>query len=193
MNVALPILLLVFGGLTFWVLNESSLKWYLKTACISVFCLFTVIFWTSIGSFLGWPALSNDMPEKGLIHWVVIKEPNKITKSVGGIYILMENAGEPESNFLARFFGYSREQNEPRLYGLNYDRKLHEELEKKVMGKLRTGQPVLGKLTKLKGAKGKKGDSNKESKQEGEGSESQEQEWEFHELLPSEIHEKPTR
>ena len=192
MNVALPILLLVFGGLTFWVLNESALKWYLKTACISVFCLFTVIFWSSIASFLGWPALSNDMPEKGLIHWVVIKEPNKITKSEGGIYILMENAGEPESNFLARFFGYSREENEPRLYGLNYDRELHEQLEKKVMGKLRGGQPVLGKLTKLEGAKGKKGgDGKKESKQKGDGSESQKQKWEFHELLPSEIHEKP--
>ncbi len=192
MNVALPILLLVFGGLTFWVLNESALKWYLKTACISVFCLFTVIFWSSIASFLGWPALSNDMPEKGLIHWVVIKEPNKITKSEGGIYILMENAGEPESNFLARFFGYSREENEPRLYGLSYDRELHEQLEKKVMGKLRGGQPVLGKLTKLEGAKGKKGgDGKKESKQKGDGSESQKQKWEFHELLPSEIHEKP--
>ena len=131
------------------------------------------------------------MPEKGLIHWVVIKEPNKITKSEGGIYILMENVDKSESNFLARFFGYSREENEPRLYGLSYDRELHEQLEKKVMGKLRGGQPVLGKLTKLKGAKGKRGDSKEELKQKGEGSESQKQKWEFHELLPSEIHEKP--
>ena len=44
MNIALPVLLLIFGGLTFWLLNESSLKWYFKTVCISVFCIFTVIF-----------------------------------------------------------------------------------------------------------------------------------------------------
>ena len=46
MNIALPVLLLVFGGLTFWVLNESSLKWYFKTACISVFCIFTIVFFS---------------------------------------------------------------------------------------------------------------------------------------------------
>ena len=72
MNIALPILLLVFGGLTFWVLTESSLKWYLKAACISPICLFTIVFWSSIHSFLGWPALEDDIPEKVLIHWVII-------------------------------------------------------------------------------------------------------------------------
>ena len=48
MNVALPILLLVIGGLTFWLLVESTVKYYLKIACIASFCLFTVIFWGSI-------------------------------------------------------------------------------------------------------------------------------------------------
>jgi hypothetical protein len=54
------------------------------------------------------------------------------------------------------------------------------------------GQPVAGRLTKGKRKSGlsmrpgfAKGDS------EGKGSESQEQEWHFHELLPSEIHQKP--
>jgi len=118
MNIALPILLLVFGGLTFWVLTESALKWYFKVVCISVFCLFTIIFWSSIGSFLGWPALENDMPEKVVIHWVVIKEPNKHIKSNGRIYVLLESIKEEESSFLARFFGYRKDKIEPRLYGL---------------------------------------------------------------------------
>ena len=191
MNIALPILLLLFGGLTFWVLNESALKWYFKTACISVFCIFTVIFWTAIHTFLGWPALESDMPEKVLIHWVIIKEPNKVTESKGGIYILLESAESPRSNFLASFFGYSKEKNEPRLHGLKYDRELHEKLANSIMPKLRGGQPALGKLTKKNGRKGKKGDEN--SNKDGGGSESQKQKWEFHELLPSEIHEKPTQ
>ena len=192
MNIALPILLLVFGGLTFWVLNESSLKWYFKTASISAFCVFTIIFWTSIHTFLGWPALEGDMPEKVLIHWIVIKEPNKVTESKGAIYVLLESAKGDESDFLARFFGYSRGGNEPRLYGLDYDRELHERLAKGVMPKLKSGQPVLGKLTKVDGQKGKKKeDDNSEKK--GGGSESQKQKWEFHELLPSEIHVKPPR
>ena len=98
-----------------------------------------------------------------------------------------------DDNFLARFFGYKKEKIEPRLYGLKYDRELHEQLEKGVMPKLRKGQPVLGKLTKQKeGVSGNKGGKGK-NENEGGGSESQEQEWKFHELRPSEIHRKPER
>jgi hypothetical protein len=193
MNTALPILLLVFGGLSFWVLNESKLKWYFKSACITAFCIFTIVFWSSIHTFLGWPALEEDMPDGVLIHWVIVKEPNKITKSKGRIYILLESVKNTDDNFLARFFGYKKEKIEPRLYGLKYDRDLHEQLEKGVMPKLRKGQPVLGKLTKQKesGREGKGGKGKGEDK--GGGSESQEQEWKFHELRPSEIHRKPER
>ena len=108
MNIALPVLLLVFGGLTLWVLTESTLKWYIKSVCISVFCLFTVIFWSSIHTFLGWAALEEDMPEKVLIHWVIIKEPNEFKKYKGRIYILMESTEPTSSSALARFFGYRK-------------------------------------------------------------------------------------
>ena len=132
------------------------------------------------------------MPDKVLLHWVIVKEPNEFTKSNGRIYILAEFIGEAESNFLARFFGYKKERVEPRLYGLKYSRNLHEQLEKGVIPKLKRGQPVMGRLKKAKrklnrpeGVAARKGD--------GDGSESQEQEWQFHELLPSEIHNKPER
>ena len=59
--------------------------------------------------------LSEDMPEKMLIHWVVIKEPNKFTDYDGRIFILAESATEEESSALARFFGYRKEKIEPRL------------------------------------------------------------------------------
>ena len=191
MNIALPILLLLFGGMSFWVLNESSLKWYFKTACISAFCLFTVIFWTAIHTFLGWPALENDMPERGVIHWVIIKEPNKFTNFDGRIYVLLESPKKTNFNFLTKFFGYSKEKNEPRLHGLEYSRKLHEQLEKTIMPKLRRGQAVAGEFEKKGGDVGREGKSKIKSK--GDGSESQEQEWHFHELLPSEIQGKPNQ
>tara|TARA_Y100000310_G_scaffold327674_1_gene394394 strand:+ start:1439 stop:2014 length:576 start_codon:yes stop_codon:yes gene_type:complete len=190
MNIALPILLLVFGGLSFWMLNESQLKWYFKTACIATFCMFTIVFWSAIHTFLGWPALETDMPEKLLIHWVIVKEPNKATSYDGRIFILAESVDEESSNALARFFGYRKEKVEPRLYGLKYNRGLHEQLEKGVKGKLKNGQPVMGKLTKQEGQEKKgRGDRGKTNKKGG-GSESQEQDWEFHELLPSDIHNK---
>jgi len=192
MNIALPILLLVFGALSFWVLNESSLKWYVKTTCISIFCIFTVIFWSSIHTFLGWAALEDDMPEKVLIHWVIVKEPNKLTEYNGRIFILLQSVNEPKSSALARFFGYRKEKVEPRFYGLKYNRGLHEKLEG-IKGRLKKGQPVAVRLTKT----GKKGESRKGKANgeldEGGGSESQEQDWELHELQPSDIHSKPER
>tara|TARA_B100000676_G_scaffold294912_1_gene333451 strand:+ start:401 stop:982 length:582 start_codon:yes stop_codon:yes gene_type:complete len=191
MNIALPILLLVFGGLSFWVLTESTVKWYIKTACISVFCLFTVIFWTTIHTFLGWPANEEDAPEKVLIHWVIIKEPNEFKEFEGAIYILLESMENPNENKIFKFFGYKKDRIEPRLYQLKYSRNLHEQLQK-IKGKLQKGQPVTGKLSKDKdkNGKGKSGKKNTSDKK-GDGSESQEQTWEFHELLPSEIHRKP--
>ena len=144
-------------------------------------------------SFLGWPANEDDMPEKVLIHWVIIKEPNKFTQFDGKIYVLLESAEEPETNRLLMFFGRDKDKAEPRLYGLGYSRELHEQLEKEVIPKLRKGQPVVGKLTKKggEGEKDKKGKGKPDKK--GDGSESQEQGWFFHELLPSEIHQKPER
>ena len=191
MNTALPILLLVFGGLTLWVLTESSLKWYIKAACISVFCIFTIIFWSSIHSFLGWPANEDDMPEKVLIHWVIIKEPNKFTESKGAIYILLESVKPVEQGKFLKIFSYKKKKNEPRLYELSYNRELHEQIEKEITPKLRRGQPVVGKLTK-NDRNGKKGDETSRDG-EGDGSESQEQEWHFHHLLPSDFLKKPER
>jgi hypothetical protein len=189
MNIALPILLLVFGALSFWILNESTVKWYVKTACITIFCFFTVVFWTTIHTFLGWPANEEDMPEKILVHWVIIKEPNEFKEFEGEIHILLESAEEIKASTVAKFFGYSRDRIEPRLFKLKYNRNLHEQLEK-IKAKLKSGQPVVGKISKEKPkGKGKKGDGKSERK--GDGSESQEQDWEFHELLPSEFLQKP--
>ena len=189
MNIALPILLLVFGGLTFWVLTESQLKWYLKTACISAFCVFTIIFWTTIHTFLGWPADDSDAPEVVLVHWVVVKEPDKITGFKGAIYFLLESAEEEENSF----FGYSSSDPEPRLFGFPYSRSLHEQIEKQIRGKLQKGQPVVGRLEQ-KGEGKEKGKGNGGNKnKDGGGSESQAQDWHFHELRPSDFLRKPER
>jgi len=188
MNTTLPILLLIFGGLSFWVLSDTKLKWYLKVFCISLFCLFTVVFWNATDSFLGWPANRYDMPEKSIIHWVVIKEPNKITGRKGGIYVLAESVRK-EDRSLIRMFDYKTKGLKPRLFEFPYSRKLHEQLEKGVMSKLRKGQPVHGNFKEKKNGNGPKGEGKLKGK-DGDGSESQEQEWEFHELPPSEMHRK---
>lgn len=187
MSIALPILLLTFGTLTFWLLSESSVKWYFKTACIATFCIFTIVFWSTIHSYLGWPALKSDMPEKVLIHWVIVKEPNKYTKFDGAIYFLVESAEKKESSWLD-VFTYGKDRPEPRLFALPYSRGLHEQIQNQMKGRLQRGQPILGELTKT--GKGKKGEETSKNKKGG-GSESQKQDWEFHELRPSDFLNKP--
>ena len=193
MSVALPILLLVFGSLTFWLLTESSVKWYFKSACIATFCIFTIVFWSTIHSYLGWPALKSDMPDKVLIHWVIVKEPNKVTKSKGAIYFLIESAEEKKDSWL-NVFTYKSDTPEPRLFALPYSRGLHEQIEKQMRQKLQQGQPVLGRLSKIKNS-GKRMGKNSIAKdgKDGGGSESQEQDWEFHQLRPSDFLRKPER
>tara|TARA_Y100000310_G_C20489432_1_gene718456 strand:+ start:90 stop:665 length:576 start_codon:yes stop_codon:yes gene_type:complete len=190
MNIALPLLLLIFGSLSFWLLTESSLRWYLKAACIATFCIFTIIFWSSIHSFLGWPANEDDMPEIVRVHWVVIKEPNKHTGYEGAIYFLVESV-QDETSLMLKLFGYKKSHNEPRLFGLPYDRDMHENLVQNMIPKLKSGQSVVGKLTKEKAGNLQRSNDNK-TEDEGDGSESQEQEWHFHELQPSDFLEKPT-
>ena len=131
------------------------------------------------------------MPEKVLIHWVIIKEPNKFTEFNGAIYILVESA-EKETNSMRKVFGYSKDRIEPRLYQLEYNRTLHEKLQNNIVPKLKAGQPVYGKLSKEK-RESRLGYTSGKTPSKGDGSESQEQEWHFHELLPSEIHQKPER
>jgi len=106
---------------------------------------------------------------------------------------LLETANEKEPNNFIDFFGYRKAKVEPRLYGLSYNRELHEKLEKEVIPRLKKGQPVAGKLTKgnSEGKKGKKGKEKGPNNKKGGGSESQEQEWHFHELRPSDLHDKP--
>jgi|TARA_Y100000310_G_scaffold181872_1_gene181901 hypothetical protein len=131
------------------------------------------------------------MPEKVLIHWVIVKEPNKHTKFNGAIYFLIESAEKKKSSWL-HVFAYGKDRPEPRLFALPYSRGLHEQVQNQMKGRLRKGQPILGSLSKIKGGEGKsKNGAQNPSNKKGGGSESQEQNWEFHELRPSDFLNKP--
>ena len=67
-------------------------------------------------------------------------------------------------------------------------------IAKMLCPKLKKGQPVLGQLRKDGGkeGKGKIAGKNKAEGKKGDGSESQNQDWQFHELRPSDIQGKPT-
>tara|TARA_Y100000310_G_scaffold331838_1_gene406180 strand:+ start:194 stop:586 length:393 start_codon:yes stop_codon:yes gene_type:complete len=129
------------------------------------------------------------MPEKILIHWIIIKEPSELVEFDGRIYVLLESAEKTKINSLLKFFGYEKGKKiKPRLYGISYNRELHEQIEREIMPRLKKGQPVMGRLAK--GKKPQRGGRGNLTSKKGGDSESQEQEWHFHKLLPSDIHRK---
>ena len=88
---------------------------------IASFCAFTIFFYTQIHSFLGWAAEQDDIPDKMSVHWIIIKEPNKLLQFKGKIYILIESV-DNNNNFLYKLFGYKQEAVAPRLHEMDYDR-----------------------------------------------------------------------
>ena len=88
------------------------------------------------------------------------------------------------------FFSYRKSSLEPRLFVVPYSRKLHEQVEKEMMPKLKAGQLVRGKFQKNNSKDGKGKEKGETGKGKGAGDESQKQDWIFHLLLPSQIHKK---
>ena len=163
------------------------------------FCVFTVVFYQAVPSFLGWGAPPRDLPKVLAIRSVVIKEPNILAKVEGGIYFLIEQPAIQYNELALKVFAYNVKESEPRLFILPYSRKLHEKLleggERSVVRRTQRGQVVRGSLVKDFGdkssnkgkglsGKGKDGDAK------GKGSESQEQDWQFYDLQPSYFQEK---
>lgn len=190
MSITIPLLLLIFGVLTFWLLMDSKINWTLKIASVSLFCIFTVVFYSSISTFLGWSALKEDIPEKMIIRAVVVKEPSFSLNVKGRIYFLLDVNKTKYKNKLLNMFGYESEKSEPRLFSVPYSRSLHEELQKEVIPRLKDGQVVAGTLKKGKGDGKGNGKSGKGKDGKGSGSESQDQEYHFYNLKPSDIQRK---
>lgn len=185
MVITIPLLLLCFFVLGFWLVSDSKVKFLWKALSISTFCIFCVIFWMTFDTIMGWSAKGNLMPEIVSIRHVVIKESNKFTK--GAIHILIEYPPTKFDNLILNVFGYKNEHSEPRIFKLPYSRKLHEQLQSDVIPQLQRGQIVRGKFTGIKGEKGFP-DSLKSNKDLG--GESQQQEIKFYNLQPSYFQDK---
>jgi hypothetical protein len=185
--------LLFLGGIALWLLVESGIHYVFKIVVTSMFCLFTMGVFYSLSTFLGWSALERDAPEDVAIVAVQIKEPNRFSKTQGGIYLLLDSIKSKYDSKFLNMFGYTNDKKEPRLFRYPYSRELHEQLEKEVIPALKDGQVVRGKLKKGKPGEGKgkgKGDPNGKGDKEGYDGSNSEGLYEFHKLIPGEVNPK---
>ncbi len=92
-SVGVPIAFGIMLFLLLWLIIFTEGKWFLKFAAVAATLFFSVSLWHSIDSLLGLPS-ETQLPDKFLVHWIVIEEPNKITGDEGSIYIWAKDLGE---------------------------------------------------------------------------------------------------
>ena len=131
-----------------------------KSLFVLVVTVFYFVTWQGLFDILGWPTYE-ELPDKFKISWVVIQEPNKISKKEGGLYLWVRNLDE--SN---RPFG------QPRAYSLFWNEENHrraqEALHRIKEGEQLNGRKTYGVLNKdNKGEKSNKYESEETIQEEG--------------------------
>ena len=155
---------ILITALTLWFIIGSKGHWGSKAAMIFLSLYFCLSVGFSVSDFMGWPT-DEDLPEKFLVHWLVVDEPDAKTGDEGNIYIWLKQNPEIEKtydswdDYLISFYdGEAR----PRSYRLPYSRPLHEQAQEAI-GMIREGMSVGGTSSGLDG------DGDGEGDGEGEG------------------------
>jgi|7_EtaG_2_1085326.scaffolds.fasta_scaffold00081_29 hypothetical protein len=195
----IPLVFFVLFVLTLWFVIGSRGHWALKAVVIAATLHLCVSVGISLGSFAGWPS-SDRLPDKFLIHWVVIKEPSKKTKEPGAIYVWLTSMTDPKrdtsSSEWRRFFiTLSPDGNgQPRSHILPYSKGKHKEADD-IIQLLKDGKAVVGE--RGKGGKrgdgegdGGKGGGDSKNGENGGGSFSRSDGITFHELPPTRLPKK---
>ena len=81
---------IILGTILLWFLIEADGKWLPKVFAILITLMFSLNVARSFNNLSGW-ASDDDLPEKFLIHWVLVKEPSKAGGDTGGIYVWVSN------------------------------------------------------------------------------------------------------
>lgn len=191
MNIAIPVGFLILATILLWFFIETKGRLAVKIALIIVSSYYCLVTWHSLGSYAGWPAVAHP-PDEFILHWVIVNEPNKKTKDPGAIYLWL-TSNEKESNTVFNIFRYKSDRLEPRAYAIPYSREMHERAQR-ARGLLMKGKVVRG-TKKGKGAPAEGEGGNMDGKGPGSiggkrPSLSNEQDFEFHELLPSVLPDK---
>jgi hypothetical protein len=198
MSVDIGLGFVIVAVLILWFVIGSKGHWISKAIVIFASLYFCLSVGFSIKDYMGWPT-SEDLPEKFLVHWLIIEEPDKRTGNKGSIYAWLKPLSKTEKSYdtwgdylLSFYDGESR----PRAYRLDYSRDLHEKAQRAIellMGGARVGGLNAGKEGEGKGkGKGKAKGQGKGggAANEGGGSLTRNGGIMFHQLPPPRLPDK---
>lgn len=127
---ALALAYLFISGLLLLVLLRARLPWMVKLALILVALVFDLASYHGWQKSQGW-ATTAALPDKFLLHFAVIQEPDKRKQHEGAIFLW---ATDLRDDALA---------DEPRAYRVPYDQETHAKVES-AMRRAQAGNPQLG-------------------------------------------------
>lgn len=201
--VGIPLTFVVLSAIGLWMIIYSKGSWILKMAFIAVCLYFSILMWRSLSDLSGW-ASSSEIPQRSLIHWILVQEPSKTNKTdMGAIFLWcteidVENTPVNKSvSMLLKPFSARKNNVEPRAYRAPYSEEAHQQAAK-AMQLIMSGKPVIGERmgdgSGQGSADGERSNLNKGGKgsRNGQGSMSQEQVFRFYELPPSKLPAKVT-
>jgi hypothetical protein len=162
MNILLPISVLFFTSIILWFLVSISRRYLLLATVVVLTSIFTISLWQGVINTMGWAAPEHLMPNKFVIHWVYVLEPDSFRGVNGGIFLWVTDLEENPRDMVLYLFGYTPDKNEPRAIRIEYTRERHKQMQG-IQQMLKDGRKIIGK----KKGTGKKGDGDGE----GEGRE----------------------
>lgn len=145
---AIPLGFILLSAVLCLLLIGSKWKWWQKLLLIVTVPSFGLAVWSSLGSYKGWPTTAAP-PEKALVYWVLVREPEPARGDPGAIFVWLTPVEEDASGSLNPL-DYDSPGGEPRAYKLPYSRSLHQATEtaKNIIGR---GQPAVLELHEPRG------------------------------------------
>ena len=195
----IPLVFFSLFILVLWFIIGSKGHWALKAGVIAMTLHFCISIGLSLEGFAGWPS-EDGLPDKFIVHWIVVDEPDKKTKSDGAIYVwatdvAVETAAPPRSVWDKFFLNLSpKNTGQPRAYVVPYSKSKHEESDG-VLTQIKGGKVVIGERGENGGepGDGEEGSGDGDGQpdgSEGGGSFSRSDGITFHELPPTKLPKK---
>jgi hypothetical protein len=131
-QIGLTIAYVVLAALVLNLNLHSKWSWQIKVGCVIVVSGFYLASYYSVAALLGWPTAAQ-LPQRFNLHAVQVREPDKISREDGEIYLWISGVEDDGG------------QTEPRAYRLPYSLPLHNQVDEAAT-KLRREMPQLGEL-----------------------------------------------
>ena len=186
-TLAIPVTVAILLAIMFCTIIIGRGHWFIKVLLIASSLYFTIALHFALKGLTGWPC-EGDLPEQFLIHYSLVREPDKKGGDPGEIIIWhtalneeLEVSSEGTASWL-KPFGIAGHPGDPRAVRVPYSRKLHEQMSE-ANQKSAQGRPMIGRSG---------GEGGKRKGRKGDGSSSRDDEIILHDLPPAKLPEKIT-